>query len=100
MSPEHSAIASVPFMASEAFLEQLQEALDGEAAAVTIDMARVEHLDAAALRLLLADGEAARNAEMDLFLDRVRPAVYKTLQIAKLGSLFRRSHADALPSRT
>jgi len=63
-------------------------------------MARVEHLDAAALRLLLAASEAARDAGTDLLLDHVRPAVYKSLHIAKLGSLFRRSHADALPSRS
>jgi anti-anti-sigma regulatory factor len=77
--------------AVESIVNRVREALaNGTVATVTIDMSAVERIDPGALRALQAAGEAARDAGKGLFLDRARTSVYKTVQIAKLGVLFKR----------
>jgi anti-anti-sigma regulatory factor len=83
----------IPFepAATVAFLHRVRSELEKKSvAAVTIDMGAVEQVDPAALRTLLTAGDTARDAGKDIFLDRVGTTVYKSLQLAKLGVLFKR----------
>jgi ABC-type transporter Mla MlaB component len=61
-------------------------------AAVTLDMTRVSRIDPSGLQLLSDVGEHARVAGKTIFLDGVCTPVYKAIQLAKLGALFRRLH--------
>jgi anti-anti-sigma regulatory factor len=58
--------------------------------AVTLDMTDVLRIDPSALRLLAAAGTHASEAGIPIFLDGVRTPVYKAIQLAKLGAVFRR----------
>ncbi len=59
-------------------------------AAVTLDMTGVLRADPATLRVLAAAGTHAREAGKLIFLAEVHTPVYKAIQLAKLGALFRR----------
>ncbi len=79
--------------ALDAFLPQLKTALQkGTVSGVTIDMEQVSSIDPATLRALLTAAEQAREAGKDVFVDGVRPQVYKALHLANLTDYFTRLH--------
>jgi len=65
--------------------------------AVIVDLHGMERVDPAILQTLRSAGEAAQGAGKDLYVDGAGPVVYKTLQLAKLGPLFKRLHHATTP---
>ncbi len=76
---------------AESWLPRLRSELRKDTvAAVTLDMTGVSRADPGALRLLAVAGMHAREAGKPIFLAEVHTPVYKAIQLAKLGALFRR----------
>jgi anti-anti-sigma regulatory factor len=74
---------------AESWLPRLRSELRKDTT-VTLDMTDVLRVDPNALRLLAAAGTHASEAGKTIFLDGVRTPVYKAIQLAKLGTVFRR----------
>lgn len=84
--------------AAEAWLQRVRAELKkGAVHALTVDMGSVARADPGLLSTLRAAGDEARQAGKELFVDRTSPTVYKSMQLAKLGPLFRRRHHGAAP---
>lgn len=82
--------------AAAPFLQRCREELEkASVAALTIDMGQVTYVDPAALEVLGAAAECAREAGKEIFLAGVGNTVYKALQLAKLASLFKRAGEEA-----
>lgn len=75
------------------FLQQLTAEIQKRSVhAITVDLGGVERIDTTVLQALQSAGDAARAAGKELYVDGAAPAVYKSLQLAKLGSFFKRLH--------
>lgn len=79
--------------ATEKFLQHLRAELQKRSvSAITVDLGDVERVDPALLQSLRTAGDEAQVAGKDLYVDGAEPVVYKSLQLAKLGPLFKRLH--------
>ena len=82
--------------AVKAFAQHLKAELQKRSVcAVIVDLHDIDRADPAMLQTLRSAGEAAQGAGKDLYVDGARPVVYKALQLAKLGPLFKRLHHAA-----
>ena len=78
---------------TDTFLQQLTAELQKRSvSAVTVDLGAVERVDTALLQVLQSAGDTAQAAGKELYVDGAGPAVYKSLQLAKLGSFLKRLH--------
>jgi anti-anti-sigma regulatory factor len=92
----HSIRIAVPPGAGDAFVQAVRSALQADATAtLLLDMGQVVYADPATLESLRAALDAARQGGRQLWLDHVGADVYKALQLAKLGSMFKRVHRGA-----
>ncbi len=83
---------------SETFLKHLRAELQKPSVcAVTVDLGRVGRVDPLILQTLRTAGEEADVTRKDLYVDGAGPVVYKSLQLAKLGSFFKRLHHASAP---
>jgi anti-anti-sigma regulatory factor len=79
--------------ASAGFLQHLRAELQKRSVcAVTVDLEGVERVSPAVLQVLRLAGDEAQLAGKTLYVDHAGPVVYKALQLAKLGPLFKRLH--------
>jgi anti-anti-sigma regulatory factor len=79
--------------AATSFLQQLRAALQNPSVcAITVEVGDVTRLEPAILQLLCTAGQEATVAGKELYIDGAGPVVYKALQLAKLGPLFKRLH--------
>jgi len=78
------------------FLQEVRTALSADAtAALVLDMSQVTYADPGALETLRGALEEIRQVGREAWLDHVVSDVYKALQLAKLGTLFKRVHRGA-----
>lgn len=82
-------IGRFDFSAHREFRSCYKEALDNPAfRTITLDFAKVEYMDSAALGMLLLLREGAANANKTVVLRGAAGAVQKVLEIANFGKLF------------
>ena len=79
--------------ATERFLQHLRAELQKQSvSAITVDLRGIERVDPATLQSLRVAGDEAQVVGKDLYVAGAAPIVYKSLQLAKLGLLFKRLH--------
>ena len=74
---------------------ELMQTLEESPNGLIIDIAEIEFISSAGLRVLIAASKKAKALDTKLALIRAKPPVYKIFKIASLGALFTFSEDEA-----